>query len=151
MCTKDNDDIPNPNLQLEDLKLRVEQLEVSNDATQYNLGIVKEIIAIIKEFPAGKTLINRATNRYKLRYLKLIILPRRKTALLELEKNETMPVDIRKTFMNRESILINKTMRALTRRESFEKKAAIVVGTFLGKLFTLVNKHVKQKKIKHAT
>jgi len=140
-------------LLLNDLKLRIEELEISNDTSQYNLGVIKEIISIISEFPAGKTLINRATNRYKLRCLTYITLPRREQALIDLEKNSDMPPEIKKTFMNKESILINKTIRAKIRREAFEEKASKVVGDFLKKLFTLVNKNKSKrlKKIKHAT
>ena len=135
--------------ELNDLKLRVEQLENSNDITQYNLGILKEIISIISEFPSGKTLINRATNRYKLKLLKFIILPRRLKALNELKQNKLMPKEIAQTFITKEQILINKSQKAIKRRKSFEQKASIVVNKFLETLFKLV-KQKRIKKIKHA-
>lgn len=126
---------------VKELKSRVEQLEVSNDTTQYNLNILSEVVKIVSEFPAGRQIVNRAINRYKLFHLLDVILPRRKRALAEIEKETSMPKGIRDSFVRRELSMIHRTNRAIDKRQSYELEAAKNVKVFFDKVSDFLDKH----------
>lgn len=119
---------------IDDLRQRVEQLEIQNDTAQFNLKILEQILAIISEFPVGKQIVNRAINRQKLNYLVDCVLPRRQHALEEINHDETMPKGIRKSFKDRETTLLVNTKRAIDKRQRFEMTAARNVSTFFDKI-----------------
>jgi len=120
---------------LDELMKRVDQLEVSNDTAQYNLGIMNEMVELLKEAPAGRYFINRAINRYKLHYLQNVVLPRRSEQLQEIEK-ESMPSFIRSQFVKKELRLIKNVTRAINHRQSFEIHAAINIKDIMSRFFS---------------
>ena len=126
---------------VKELKTRVEQLEISSDTAQYNLNILSEILKIVSEFPAGKQIVNRAINRYKLSQLINVILPRRKKALAEISNEKSMPKGIRDSFVLRELTMIHNTNRAILKRQKYEASAAINVTSFFDKASDFLNKH----------
>lgn len=130
--------------QIKELQNRVEQLEIQNDTTQYNLNVLQQVIAIVSEFPAGKQIVNRAINRYQLIHLVSIILPRRKQALKEIESDNSMPKGIKDSFRRRELSMIKNTERAIYKRQKFETSAAQNVRTFFDNVSDFLNKHRKR-------
>lgn len=136
-----DEEFPSDDLQekLQDLQIRVEQLEIQND-TQYNLNVLQQIVSIVSEFPAGKQIVNRAINRYRLIHLINIILPRRKQALEEIELDHSMPKGIKDSFIRRELSMIKQTNRAINKRQTFETSAAENVRTFFNNVSDFLNK-----------
>jgi len=125
---------------VKELKTRVEQLEISNDTAQYNLNILSEIIKIVSEFPAGKQIVNRAINRYKLSQLIEVILPRRKKVLAEITNEKSMPKGIRDSFIRRELTMIRNTNSAISKRQRYEALAAVNIASFFDKVSDFFDK-----------
>lgn len=134
---------------IEELRQRVEQLEIQNDTTQFNLKIFEQIIAIISEFPVGKQIINRAINRQKLTYLIDNVLPRRQQSYREINDDKSMPPGIRNSFKSREKTLLKNTERAIIKRRRFEQRAASNVSTFFEKINDFFYKTKRSKKRKN--
>jgi hypothetical protein len=136
-------DEPNLANVVKDLSTRIEQLEIQNDTTQINLNILQQILNILSEFPAGKQIINRAINRYKLLKLTDDILPRRQETLKNLKDDATIPSNIKNSFIKKEISLINTTNHAIKRRQRFERTAAKNVNFIFSKINDFLAKHKK--------
>jgi uncharacterized protein YeeX (DUF496 family) len=121
------------NEKIRSLEERVEQLDSFSDTINHQMNIANELIAIMKEFPSGRSIYNRAVNRVKLNNLRFNVLERRKQALIELN-NEKMPSTVKKSFLSKQIHLIQSTLKDINHREVFENRAAITVGTFLKNL-----------------
>lgn len=132
---------------IKELRQRIEQLEILNDTTQFNLKIFEQIIAIISEFPVGKQIVNRAINRQKLTHLIDNVLPRRQASYRDINEDDTMPKGIKISFITREKLLLKNTERAITKRRRFELKAASNVSTLFDKINDFFyNKQSKKRK-----
>lgn len=135
-----------PNLAniIKDLSTRIEQLEIQNDSTQIDLNILRQVLHILSEFPAGKQIINRAINRYKLLKLTDDILPRRQETLKNLKDDSTIPSNIKNSFIKKEISLINTTNHAIKRRQRFERRAAKNVNYIFSKINDFLTKYKKR-------
>jgi hypothetical protein len=118
-----------------DLLHRVEELEKSDDDVQYRLAILYELLAIVNELPSGKQIYNRALNRYRLKYLKEMVLPRRTLELMNLS-HDTMPQGIRDMFVDKQVNLIKSATRAIKHREYYESLAAYSIRSMLSQIFS---------------
>ena len=103
---------------------RIEELEANSDVTSSKIAIIDEIFGIFDELPLGHTLINRAINRSKLRYLKQIVLPRRKKHILKIQADDSMPEPVKDILIDESTDLFVKVCNSIKHRESFEKKSA---------------------------
>jgi hypothetical protein len=92
---------------MQDLRDRVEALEVSNSFTSTNTEVLLEFLKIIASIPAGRQVFNRALNRQKLNRLKEVVLPRRRSQLIEIMA-ERMPDPIREDFVSEEMKLLRQ-------------------------------------------
>jgi septal ring factor EnvC (AmiA/AmiB activator) len=137
------DDNLNLNNTVEELTNRIEQLEILNDTTQINLNVLQQILDIMSEFPAGKQIINRAINRYRLSKLTDEILPRRQETLDNLKGDTSIPDTIKNSFIKKELSLIKTTFNAIKKRQRFEQKAAKNVKIIFNKLNIFFNRHKK--------
>lgn len=134
---------------IKELRQRIEQLEIQNDTTQFNLKLFEQIIAIISEFPVGKQIINRAINRQKLTHLIDNVLPRRQQSYRDINDDETIPIGIKNSFKTREKLLLKNTERAITKRRRFEMKAANNVSTLFDKINDFFYNKQRRKKRKN--
>jgi len=132
--------------QIDELLERIEKLEISNDTTVYNFSLIREVIDIIKEIPAGKLILRRAENKQRLFNLKNNVLPRRQKQLVDIIEMTGVPKPIKDGFVEGELKLINSTTRAINHREQYEKRAHCTIHTILSKLNIFNNK----KELSHA-
>lgn len=136
MCeqNQETEPISDTDTDIQELRQRVEQLELSQDLNSTHVEILFEIIRIISEFPAGKQILNRAVNRQRLNTLQQNVLPRRKQQLTEL-MSEDMPDEIQEDFVAREMKLIQSAVRAIGHRENFEDTARKNVQGIMNRFF----------------
>jgi len=125
----------NPSPDLTDILKRIEELEIANDSTQSRLAILYELLEIVKELPNGKAIYNRAINRYKLKYLKNVVLPRRTKELMDLS-HSLMPKGIRSMFVDQQVSLIKRATKAIRHRENYENAATYHVRSILSHVFS---------------
>jgi hypothetical protein len=114
---------------------RVEELETANDSTQYRLAVLYELVDIVNELPGGKQIYNRALNRYRLKYLRSVVLPRRTKELMLLSR-DPMPTGIKQMFVDQQISLIKSVTRAIKHREYYESLATYTVTSALSQLFS---------------
>jgi len=126
--------------ELKELKKRVEELEHLNDDGGQQLTIANEVFTVLGEFPLGRSLLNRAINRSKLRYLKQIVIPRREKALLKMAMDDSIPDTIKQQFSKDNIDLIIKARRAVKHRETFEEKSKHRVRSAFSKLQNFLDK-----------
>lgn len=131
---------------IQDLINRIERLETTNDATERNFSLIRELINIVQEIPIGRLIIRRAENKQRLFNLKNNILPRRQKQLLEIIDMSDIPKPIKQTFINDELKLINSTTRAIIHRENYEQQATLGVKSLLAN-----SKLLNKKEISHAS
>ena len=120
--------------ELLELKQRVEELECTTDYHGNKISLIHEVASILNELPLGHTLMNRALNRSKLRYIRHVVIPRREKALQRIKEDNSMPEGIKMKFIASELELINKAKRAVTHRTNFEKKSASTVRDAFSKI-----------------
>lgn len=129
---------------MQDLRDRVEALEVNHSVSAVNTEVILEFIKILtEEVPAGRSLFNRAINRQKLHRLKEVVLPRRRAQLIEIMA-ETMPDPIREDFVNDEMKLLRQAIRSISHREHYEQKSAQNLRAILTSLF----KHIHNARVR---
>lgn len=128
---------------------RVEELQCTSDNHSSKLSLVEEILLVMREFPIGRSFINRAINRAKLRYLQQVVIPRRQDALLKIQMDKSMPEGIRRKFTDDELKLIIQAQRALHHRKYFEQRSTIKVKNILMRLQNFLTNH-KQRRIENA-
>jgi hypothetical protein len=133
--------------ELKSLQERVTDLECTTDSHSSKLSLIQEIISIMRELPVCRSLINRAVNRSKLRYLKQVVIPRRQSELVRLQFDKSMPESIKKKFTNDELKLIMTAQRAVCHREHFETKSMNIIK---GTLIWFQQKLLKQRRVEHA-
>jgi len=109
---------------MQKLNERLSELEISTDVNSSKLSVTDEIIGILHELPLGHTLINRAFNRSKLRYIKHVVIPRRIRQILKLQADKSMSDSIKDVLIDENTQLLIQAKRALLHRSSFEKKSA---------------------------
>ena len=129
------------------LNEKISELESTVDVHSKDISIVNEVLNILDRLPLGHTLINRARNKAKLRYLKYVVLPRRKQLLHEIEKNGMPP-----NIVSGEEELISKVWKDISHREHFEMRSAKTVDKAFSRLSEVVSKTHEsflQKIIKH--
>ena len=132
------------------LKERVEELECTSDVHGDKLSLIQEVTNILNELPLGHTLMNRALNRSKLRYIRHVVIPRREAALKQIKEDKSMPAQLKENFIASERELITKAKRAVTHRTNFEKRSASTVRDAFGRLQGFLtekkNKFLPQRK-----
>lgn len=149
---------------MQELRDRVEALEVASSITSANTEVLIEFLKILTEVPVGKQFFNRALNRQKLNKLKEIVLPRRRSQLIEIMA-EHMPDPIRENFVNEEMKLLRQVIRSISHREHYELKSAGNLRSFLTSFFKKAhdvrvrklidpyysshNKHYQLRQLKH--
>ena len=128
---------------------RVEELQCTADNHASKLSLMEEILLVMREFPIGRSFINRAINRSKLRYLSQVVIPRRQDALLKIQLDKSMPEGIRRKFTDDQLKLIIQSQRALHHRKFFEQRSTIKVKNILMRLQNFLTNH-KQRRIENA-
>ena len=139
------------------LEEKVQELELTSDVQSSHVSLFKEIIEMFKTIPIGRALINRATNRLKLRYLQQIVLPRRKNQLENLKLDKSIPEGIQKMLSKNVVDLYNKAELAVIHRSYFEQQSAFKVRSIFEKIQRMfTNKkvhhiHIKEGEESHAS
>lgn len=101
---------------------KLESLELTLEILQQSSQYHKNLLFILNLLPYGPSIINVSTNFKKLNYLKSNILPRRKTTLLELQNDSTIPKNIKNTIIINQIKLIKKTTNEIIKRTSYHNK-----------------------------
>jgi hypothetical protein len=116
------DTIPNPNqLTLKTLS-KIESLELTLETLQQSTQFHEDIIFILSIIPHGNSIINMATNFKKLNYLKSNVLPRRKSTLIELQNEPSMPKGIKNSMILKQIKLIKKATNEIAKRTTYHNK-----------------------------
>jgi len=105
------------------LEEKVVELDTFSDTVNAQMNIFNELLAIMREFSAGRKIYNRAVNRVELKNLRLNILVRRKKALTEI-KLERMPEPIKEGFIKKQLKMIAQILKHIKHRTKFEERSA---------------------------
>lgn len=106
------------------LEAKVEELDTFSDTVNTQMNIFNELLAIMREFSAGRKIYNRAVNRVELKNLRLNILVRRKKALTEIRLEKKMPEPIKEGFIKKQLKMIAQTLKHIKHRTKFEERSA---------------------------
>jgi hypothetical protein len=105
------------------LNQKVEDLEVEIFEMRDTLDLFKELCNVLAKNDTGRQILNRAINLKALRNLEEVILPHRKTQLLEIKKMNA-PQEIQDEMIDKEIKLIQKAIRQIVHRRKFEELCA---------------------------
>jgi len=133
--------------ELKSLEDRISELECTTDVNTSKISILDEIVGILNELPLGCSLINRAINRSKLRYLKHVVIPRRQKQILKIQMDESMPQPVKSMLIGDNADLLIKAKRTLYHREHFETKSSSKVRNSFIKLHNFLTKKIEKPKL----